>query len=237
VDDDGVVWLVKFPSRLDPDRRVNALVEYEGIRFAASMGLSVPEARIIESGEVASLALRRFDILEHGDQPFKGRRGIISFRTLAGGMEQVQLGYEGIGVFLRRVSAGPATDMLLFFRHLLVNCLIVNTDDHLKNFSMVQDGNGGWRFSPAYDLVGNLWGMDTHTMPIAGRTSDFTMSDLQKAGRELGVPAGKVDEEIARAMNFGADYLKKISGMSGTGPLCAAVEKRLRRITDGASSS
>ncbi len=237
VDDRGVVWLVKFPSRLDPDRRANALVEYQGIRFAASMGLPVPDARILESGETASLALRRFDIADHADSPFKGRHGLISFRTLAGGMEQARLGYEGVGVFLRRVSADPVHDMLLFFRHLLLNCFIVNTDDHLKNFSLLRDENRGWRFSPAYDLVGNLWGMDTHTMPVAGRRADFVMDDLRMAGKELGVSAGTVDEEIARALDIAGNYLENISAIPGTGQLCSAVEKRLKGIKNGASSS
>ena len=238
VDDNGVVWLVKFPSRLDPDRRVNAHVEYQGIRFAASMDLPVPDARIIESGESASLALRRFDIVvPQGDSPFMGRCGLISFRTLAGSMEQAQLGYEGMGVFLRRISSDPAFDMLLFFRHLLLNCFIVNTDDHLKNFSIIRNEEHGWRFSPAYDLVGNLWGMDTHTMPIAGRTTDFTIHDLRRAGSEIGISASKADEEIVRALSYGAEYLKNISAISGTGQLCAALEKRLGRIGNGASAA
>ena len=237
VDDNGVVWLVKFPSRLDPDRRVNALVEYEGIRFATSMGLPVPEARIIQRGDTASLALRRFDVVDQDTMPFMGRRGLISFRTLAGGMEQAQLGYEAIGVYLRRISSEPVLDMLLFFRHLLVNCLMVNTDDHLKNFSIVRDQGNGWRFSPAYDLVGNLWGMDSHTMPISGRLTDFSMQDLKRAGRKLGVPAARVEDEIERALVLSNTYLENISTISGTGQLCAAVKNRLGRIKNGASAS
>jgi serine/threonine-protein kinase HipA len=35
---------------------------------------------------------------------------------------------------------------------MLVNGLIKNTDDHLRNFSFLQNDNG-WRLAPAYDVL------------------------------------------------------------------------------------
>jgi serine/threonine-protein kinase HipA len=40
-------------------------------------------------------------------------------------------------------------------RQMLFNRAINNTDDHERNFSMINDGSG-YRLSPAYDLVPNL---------------------------------------------------------------------------------
>ena len=38
------------------------------------------------------------------------------------------------------------------FQQMCFNICINNTDDHLKNFSLLRDENG-WSISPAYDLV------------------------------------------------------------------------------------
>ena len=39
------------------------------------------------------------------------------------------------------------------FRLLLFNYLFSNGDAHLKNFSLIEDGHGSFRLSPAYDLL------------------------------------------------------------------------------------
>ena len=63
--------------------------------------------------------------------------------------------YRDIADIIRRVSTNPGQDLVSLFKQLLLNVMIVNTDDHLKNFSMIFDGDG-WKLSPAFDLVPNI---------------------------------------------------------------------------------
>ena len=229
IDEENRVWLVKFPSKQDSDSEVNARVEYEGIRFARRIGLPVAETRIIRTEKTACLATRRFDILPECGEPFYGRFAVISLSTLAGGMEQAESGYEVLGTLIRRISASPSEDVLNFFRHMLLNCCIVNTDDHLKNFSIVRRAEG-WRLSPAYDLIGNLWGMDTHTMPVVGRKTGFSSEHMLKAGRAMGLSSDTVGREIRSALEAAGEYMENISRIPGTGQLCLAVRKRLEGL-------
>jgi serine/threonine-protein kinase HipA len=42
--------------------------------------------------------------------------------------------------------------MEALWRRLVLNILISNTDDHLRNHGFLYEGPEGWRLSPAYDL-------------------------------------------------------------------------------------
>ena len=39
---------------------------------------------------------------------------------------------------------------------MVFNAVVVNTDDHLKNFWMIYDQEQGWRLSPDFDLVPDI---------------------------------------------------------------------------------
>lgn len=53
---------------------------------------------------------------------------------------------------IRRVSARPEYDLPALYRQAVFNAVIGNTDDHLKNFTLLRRAEG-WRLSPAYDLT------------------------------------------------------------------------------------
>lgn len=44
-------------------------------------------------------------------------------------------------------------DRLLYLRMSLFNMVVGNSDDHAKNFSLLQGEDGVWRLAPAYDIV------------------------------------------------------------------------------------
>ena len=60
--------------------------------------------------------------------------------------------YEDIARCIRDYSCQPDEDLKQLFFQLLLNEAIGNTDDHLRNFSMIKE-DSGWRLSPAYDVV------------------------------------------------------------------------------------
>lgn len=224
VDEEGWPWLIKFPSVNDPTLQTLALVEAAGLEFAEKVGLPVPERRLVSLGKAKALAVRRFDIRTLSP-PYHGRYVLISFSTLLGGMHKVEEGYEKAGAILRRVSSRPEIDVLNFFRWALVNVAIVNTDDHLKNFSLLWDGKT-LRLSPAYDLVGNLWGMSEHSMPIFGKTDGFIRKDFLNLAGKLGISARIAKEEVSKVAETLNWYLETLSKIPGTDALIKAVEAR-----------
>jgi len=53
---------------------------------------------------------------------------------------------------IRRWSAKPDADRLALFRRMVFNAMVTNNDDHPRNHAMLRTP-GGWRLSPAYDIV------------------------------------------------------------------------------------
>lgn len=56
-------------------------------------------------------------------------------------------------------------DLLQLYKQLVLNILLGNTDDHLKNFCIMHDGKG-WRLTPAFDLVPNIGLNREHVLHI-----------------------------------------------------------------------
>lgn len=62
--------------------------------------------------------------------------------------------YEEIAAMMKRFVGPYAVEVERFFAHLLYNCLILNGDAHLKNFSLYKNPDDGiYRLTPAYDIL------------------------------------------------------------------------------------
>jgi serine/threonine-protein kinase HipA len=53
---------------------------------------------------------------------------------------------------LRRWSVKAAEDRRELFRRMVFNAMVTNNDDHPRNHALLHT-RGGWRLSPAYDIV------------------------------------------------------------------------------------
>lgn len=143
--DDGVEWLAKFPHPRDtlPVVRIEAAM----LELARRAGLTVAPWRLRALGAVEVLLVRRFDLTPAG-----GRCHLLSLRGLLGGDDDSGYGYADVSDALRRYSVRPDQDVTAVVRLMLFNLAITNTDDHLRNISVLRDADG-WRLAPAYDLV------------------------------------------------------------------------------------
>lgn len=151
VDDDGQLWIAKFPSRNDPWE--NAAVEHGCLRLAAECGIRVPESRIIDVEGRRVLLVRRFDTIPGGE-----RRCFLSAHSLlgldVGETRQDRMGwsYNDLGHVIRAESVAPEGDARELFSRVVFNALITNEDDHPRNHAMIRTPEG-WRMAPAYDLT------------------------------------------------------------------------------------
>ncbi|CAA0080826.1 Uncharacterised protein [Zhongshania aliphaticivorans] len=146
-------FLAKF-NRLGSDQFNVARVELACLKMAKAAGLRVYGGELIEdiSGRDV-LLLQRFDI--SGSH----RRHLISIN----GLRKDAYQRDDVGVFryddIHRLLQSHSThfreDAEQLLRQMLFNRAINNTDDHERNFSMINDGSG-YRLSPAYDLVPSL---------------------------------------------------------------------------------
>ena len=224
-----VLYLVKFPSINDPSPHLMGLLESFGLACARRAGIPVPEFFTIEPrpGRVA-LAVRRFDIGKRN-----GRHHFLSFQSLVGTEEQLGLPYARMAGILRQVSADPETDIGNLFKQMVVNILICNRDDHLKNFSMIFDpGLAGYRLTPAYDMVPNLWQMQ-HVLSVNSRTRDITRKDLLAEGSRFALSTRRsrrlVDAAIRGVRTALADHRRILDQLAAENRLCARLLDNIRR--------
>lgn len=97
---------------------------------------------------------RRFDVLEDGT-----KAEMEDFASVCGRNEQTDGihfkysgTYEDIADGIRRYVSGWMVDMERFFDLVVFNYIYGNGDDHLKNFSLIRQGED-YRLAPAYDLL------------------------------------------------------------------------------------
>jgi serine/threonine-protein kinase HipA len=146
-DEDGSLWLAKFPSR--DDRRDVGAWEFLLHELAAANGIQVPEARLLSlSPRHRTFCARRFD------RAGGTRRMFASAMTLLERADGERASYLDLAQLLQDHGApggGIEADLAELFRRLVFNLLVGNRDDHLRNHGCLRVASG-WRLGPAFDM-------------------------------------------------------------------------------------
>jgi serine/threonine-protein kinase HipA len=153
VEDDGLMWLAKFPQRDDPWN--NPRVEHAMMMLARECGLACAETRVATVGDKDVLLVRRFDRHPAGNGTY-ARSRLISALTVLGAddaRDRAQWSYLHLADAVRR-HTGREADLVELFRRICFNALISNTDDHPRNHALIARQHD-WSLSPAYDLTPN----------------------------------------------------------------------------------
>ena len=175
---------------------------------AKQCGIDVPETTIIDLGsgedEDILLASERFDRrfseqsafanelpmpLRLHQEDFAQALGIPASRKYENGDRHLAKMFA----LLRTHSSQPIEDQLKLWDRIVFNCLIGNTDGHLKNYSLLYGEDlKTVRLAPAYDVINTVGykGM-THEMSFmignAKRIEDVTRDSFRMAAREAGL--------------------------------------------------
>ena len=150
-DENGNLWIAKFPSRSD-NCNVGAW-EMVCHRIAVLCGLRVPECRLEKFSLYGNTFLsRRFD-REDGK-----RIHFASAMTLLGRNDgdnyETGCSYIDLAQFIIRQGASPGLDLAEVWKRIVYYYAVSNTDDHLRNHGFFLTPKG-WTLSPAYDVNPN----------------------------------------------------------------------------------
>jgi serine/threonine-protein kinase HipA len=144
-DADGHLSIAKFPHKEDSCNVV--LWEHVTLALAARAGIAVSEWHVAEVGKKACLILRRFDRRNGTRVP------LLSAMSMLGASDnESDHTYLDIAEALRQQGAAPNEDLRELWRRIVLNVLVSNTDDHLRNHAFLYESQKGWRLSPAYDI-------------------------------------------------------------------------------------
>lgn len=155
VDDQGNLWIAKFPSSRD-EKNVGAW-EMVLNELAKACGIHVSEARLQKfSGRHPTYLSKRFD--RTNDQRRIHFASAMTLLGLQDGADHVDgVGYLDLVGFIMQHSPEAKKDLEQLWRRMAFNILVSNTDDHLRNHGFILTPLG-WRLSPAYDMNPNEMG-------------------------------------------------------------------------------
>jgi serine/threonine-protein kinase HipA len=152
VEDDEGLWLAKFNSRGDHFTYSN--VEKATLTMAKACGLNIPDVKVVDIGTDSVFMIKRFDREKLG----KGysRKHFVSALTMLGKdeMESPKSSYAEICQAISKycIASEVKNMQVELFKRMVMNILVSNLDDHLRNHGFLYEQNG-YVLSPAYDIV------------------------------------------------------------------------------------
>ena len=180
-----------------------------GIKTAANGLCFTPKGRIV-------YITKRFDILPDGKKMLmEDFAAVIGRNEQEDGKEFKYRGsYEDIAIAIRKNIPAWMVDMERFFELIVFNYIYANGDDHLKNFSLILQGQD-YRLAPAYDLLntslhvqGDDFGLDNGLSPHIERSEVFFQTghpcrcDFERFGQHIGLVASRVSRILDKYMQL-----------------------------------
>ncbi len=195
LDTTGHRYILKPPSDIYPALPAN---EHVSMRLAELFGIATPPNGLVRMTD-SNLAyvVARFD-RPHGAP--KRRQEDFCQLAFKSPKEKYQGSAEECARIIRRYAAEPAVDLLRLFERLVFDWWIGNGDAHLKNFSLLEDAEGRFALSPAYDLM-NSWIVLPRrdlALPIGGKHGKLTRRNWLEFAAYCGLPRAIAERTLAR---------------------------------------
>ncbi len=159
---------------------------------------------------------RRFDILPDGSKlPVEDFASLIGKNEQTVGLQFKYNGcYEDIAKAIRTNVAAWMVDMERFFELVVFNYIYANGDAHLKNFSLILNGQD-YRLAPAYDLLntslhvnGDDFGLDgglsfeIEKSDVMKRTGHPCRLDFERFGIKIGLVKKRMDKILDKYISL-----------------------------------
>jgi serine/threonine-protein kinase HipA len=149
VDNDGNLWIAKFPSRND----IKDIGAWEAVvhDLAIKSGINMADIQVKKfTNKYHTFLTKRFD------RTIKGERiHFASAMTLLGYTDGTDhhagASYIELAEFIAQNGARVEEDLLELWKRIVFSICITNTDDHLRNHGFLLTEKG-WVLSPAYDV-------------------------------------------------------------------------------------
>ena len=187
------------------------LNEHLCLAAANRLGIRAAESAIEQFGDVRALVISRYDRTKVQPVERIHQEDMCQALALHPSKKYQSDGGPSIGDIarrLRQVSSNPDADLRRFAEALLFNWLIIGTDAHAKNYSLLLAGTSA-RLAPLYDIASILpYGEHPKTcrlaMKIGGtyKPTDLKAPHWRQAAAELGVDG---DWLVERGVQICAD--------------------------------
>lgn len=190
--------IAKFNSFKDSYDIVS--LEAATLKTASDCGMDIPAFSVLEfNSKLNAILIDRFDITIDDAGNESGRNHLISMQTLANVSGYYRTSYSDLAQIVKQLSY-ISNDNENLYKQMVFNAVVGNTDDHLKNFSMINDGKG-YRLSPAYDILPNITSSRDHILSFLDDTICPYRSMLISMSNRFFMHPDKSEEIISSVCN------------------------------------
>lgn len=203
-------YILKPPSTRWPELPEN---EHCTMMMADVAGIeTVPYGLIhLASGELSYIT-KRIDRDEQGN-----KYALEDMCQLTGRLteDKYKGSHEQIAKTIKQFSANPLFDLTRFYELVLFSYLTGNGDMHLKNFSLFNDPQLGWKLAPGYDLLSTRLVIpeekdpDELALTLTGKKSNFNPNSFNEFGKTIGLNPKQV-HNIKQNLNRKKDSITEI---------------------------
>jgi serine/threonine-protein kinase HipA len=203
-------YILKPPSTRWPELPEN---EHCTMMMADVAGIeTVPYGLIhLASGELSYIT-KRIDRDEQGN-----KFAMEDMCQLTGRLteDKYKGSHEQIAKTIKQFSANPLFDLTRFYELVLFSYLTGNGDMHLKNFSLFNDPQLGWKLAPGYDLLSTRLVIpeekdpDELALTLTGKKSNFNPNLFNEFGKTIGLNPKQV-HNIKQNLNRKKDSITEI---------------------------
>lgn len=157
-ENDGSLWLAKFPSRYD-DYNIG-LWEYITYQMAIDAGIQMAECKAVKVGDSEHhvFLTKRFDRTE-GNRRIHFTSAMTQLQYFDGNDDGAS--YLELAEFLFNHGSQTKDDLRQLWTRMLFNIMVSNCDDHLRNHGFILNDDG-CQLSPAYDINPALQSVGLH---------------------------------------------------------------------------
>ena len=167
VDNDGALWIAKFPSGHD----TKDMGAWEAVtsEIAIRCGIEMAESRAQKfSSREHTFLTKRFDRIENKRIHFASAMTLLGYTDGASSVDGVS--YLEIAEWIGRNCDNVSQNLEQLWRRIVFNIAVSNCDDHLRNHGFLLTPKG-WTLSPAYDM-----NPDEHGMGLKLNISEYDNS-------------------------------------------------------------
>ncbi len=149
LDNDGGLWMAKFPSRNDQEDVGGwEIVTYE-LAIMAGINMAESTAQKFSSNHYTFMT-KRFDRTNDGKRiHFASAMTLLGYTDGQGHEDGIS--YLELVEFIQKNGAQVNKDLEELWRRIVFSICVSNTDDHLRNHGFMLT-EAGWILSPAYDI-------------------------------------------------------------------------------------
>ncbi|MEX2573730.1 MAG: HipA domain-containing protein [Balneolaceae bacterium] len=195
-------YILKPPSNRWPELPEN---EHCTMMMAEVAGIETVSYGLIHlaSGELAYIT-KRMDRDEQGN-----KFAMEDMCQLTGRLteDKYKGSHEQIARTVKQFSANPLFDLTRLFELVLFSYLTGNGDMHLKNFSLLNDPELGWKLAPAYDLLSTRLVIPEEKDPealaltLTGKKSNFQPISFNEFGKSIGLNEKQVTNIVEKLLS------------------------------------